>query len=429
MVKASSLSPTKRSMAACRRHHRRHHHLLSLLVILSVVAVAVVDNGCASSDTSVVAVVATVVSGSVRAQISSPSTSAVDLLRGGAATPGTPGGGRGPNDFDSDPNYQNALYTQPQSQAYDNNMNDDNENLLFQETVQDRVDRWRQEQMKYQPYGGATTAATAPYEHQHYQQTGFTSSSNGNSTVNLNPQFQSQTSTTAGAATINGNGGFGVDLNRLKLFISISKGSRALTFFVLMWRNIYMFDVADSSIQKSKSLLRLVVRTALTLLLCGNIAGFVTSILPSPTSSSSPSSALSGEVGGIGTSDHHHHSTKTKKRMKAILNLDKLLEMVLLVWYFFRLTIFPSKYVPTEVFIAGALHSVFFLLQCQATTRFVWDEGIQLSPKAQYQLQNQLQQQQLQRQQNEMFLNNNMNKNYDNDLDDYKRYASYDSQS
>ena len=170
-----------------------------------------------------------------------------------------------------------------------------------------------------------------------------------------------------------------------------------------------MFDVADTSIKKSMGFYRGVVRSILTVMLCGNIAGFVSSVLPSSSASSTSNSPSSA--------DHHHHSTKTKKRMKAILNLDKLVEIVLLVWYFFRLTIFPSKYVPKEVFIAGALHSTFFLLQCQATTRFVWDEGIQLSPKTGQQLQ-----QQQQQQRRDIFFDDD-----DEDMGgDYQRYASYE---
>eukprot|EP00529_Nitzschia_sp_RCC80_P031289 CAMPEP_0113502458 /NCGR_PEP_ID=MMETSP0014_2-20120614/33568_1 /TAXON_ID=2857 /ORGANISM="Nitzschia sp." /LENGTH=371 /DNA_ID=CAMNT_0000397253 /DNA_START=161 /DNA_END=1276 /DNA_ORIENTATION=+ /assembly_acc=CAM_ASM_000159 len=342
-------------------------------------------------------------------------TSSIDTLRGGSSSSGS-----GSSD---DPNYQNAVYTHPQQQQQQQqNSNDDDKKTstvdedeqLFHETVQDRVDRWRQEQMSYQPYGGgggggATTTAmqyeqqqTPYYQQQQQQQTGGFNN-NDNSIVNVNPQHQQQFPTSTGSNNSPAQQG-AVDANRLKLILSVSKGSRAVTFFVLMWRNIYMFDVADTSIKKSMGFYRGFVRSILTLLLCGNIAGFVSSMLPSSSTTSTSS-----------TDHHHHHSTKTKKRMKAILNLDKLVEIVLLVWYFFRLTIFPSKYVPKEVFIAGALHSTFFLLQCQATTRFVWDEGIQLSPKA-----GQQQQQQQQQQQRDIFFDDD-----DDDMDDYQRYASY----
>jgi hypothetical protein len=75
-------------------------------------------------------------------------------------------------------------------------------------------------------------------------------------------------------------------------------------------------------------------------------------------------------VGMVASFSSPSHSAK--KRLKAILNLDKVLEAILLFWYFIRLTVAPSRYVPREVFIASTLHSVFFIIQCQAFTRVSW---------------------------------------------------------
>ena len=114
-------------------------------------------------------------------------------------------------------------------------------------------------------------------------------------------------------------------------------------FFILMWRDVHLYEVADQSL---KGFARIVIVVPLVLLFIANLAGVVASF-------SSPS-----------------HSAKT--RLKAILNLDKLLEAILLFWYFIRLTVAPSKYVPREAFIASFLHSCFFLLQSQAVTRLTW---------------------------------------------------------
>jgi len=135
------------------------------------------------------------------------------------------------------------------------------------------------------------------------------------------------------------------DQGRLKLLTSVSKGSRALIFFVLMWRDIHLYEVAD---QSKTGIMRLVFVIPLTLLFIANMAGVVASL-------TSPSHAA-------------------KKRLKAILNLDKLLEVLLIAFYFLRLTIAPSKYTPREMYIANTMHSVFFILQCQAFTRLSWDE-------------------------------------------------------
>lgn len=133
---------------------------------------------------------------------------------------------------------------------------------------------------------------------------------------------------------------------RLKLLTSVSKGSRALIFFVLMWRNVHLYEIAD---QTRTGLARLFLVVPLTILFIANMAGAVASL-------TSPS-----------------HSAK--KRLKAILNLDKVLEVFLLLFYFVRLTILPSKYTPREIYISNTLHSVFFILQCQAFTRLSWDDS------------------------------------------------------
>jgi hypothetical protein len=64
-----------------------------------------------------------------------------------------------------------------------------------------------------------------------------------------------------------------------------------------------------------------------------------------------------------------------KRRLKGILNLDKLLEVILISFYLIRLTIAPSKYTPREIFISNTLHSVFFIIQSQAFTKLSWDES------------------------------------------------------
>jgi len=130
---------------------------------------------------------------------------------------------------------------------------------------------------------------------------------------------------------------------RFKLMTSVSRGSRALIFFILMWRDVHLYEVAD---QTFKGIFRLFTVVPLLMLFIGNLAGAVASV-------TSPS-----------------HSAK--KRLKAILNLDKLVEAFMILYSFARLTIFPSKFTPREIYIANTLHSVFFILQSQAFTRLTW---------------------------------------------------------
>jgi hypothetical protein len=213
---------------------------------------------------------------------------------------------------------QNAYYVHPvpnddnyNSQQPSNNYEDgfDNynpplgseaEDQLFQESVQERVDRWKSEQLKQ--YGQVSAYDEA------------------------NPR--------------DANG-------RLKLLQNVGKGSRALIFLIVMWRDIYLLELADMSF---KGGLRVMVRTFLGILFVGNMAGTAASI----------------------TSQGH----TANKRLKAILNLDKLVEATLLCWSFLRLTILPTRFVPRETFIVGIFHSLFFIVQMQAFTRLTWEEGV-----------------------------------------------------
>ena len=225
-------------------------------------------------------------------------------VRGGQSSSNDPFSNAPP----SYPQYQQQPQQQQEQPLYDPNNPDqgfDNyippndiadTDHLFQESVQDRVDRWRQEQMALNQ--------------------------------NLTPQQELNMRDAQG---------------RMKLIASVSRGSRALIFFMIMWRDVHLFELADQGL---KGFQRLLVVVPLILLFIGNMAGVVASF-------TSPS-----------------HSSK--KRMKAILYLDKVVEGILLIWYFFRLTVFPSKYVPREVYVAKTLHSVLFLVQLQAFTRVTW---------------------------------------------------------
>lgn len=137
------------------------------------------------------------------------------------------------------------------------------------------------------------------------------------------------------------------DQGRMKLLTSVSKGSRVLIFFVLMLRDIHLYEVADAS---RKGISRVVCVTPLIFLFLSNMVGVFASL----------------------TNPSHN----TKKRLKAILNLDKFLESALMVFYLLRLTVFPPAHIPREIFIANIFHSVFFILQAQAFTRLSWDEAV-----------------------------------------------------
>ena len=208
-------------------------------------------------------------------------------------------GGSSPSDADINyPRENNPLQQQQQQQysyepPFDSTLNQEDP---YHETVQERVEAWKHQQALHQ---------------QEYQ-----------------------------ASPRDAQG-------RVKLLTSVGKGSRALIFFLLLWRTMHLYEVAD---QSRRGWARLVLVTPLMFLFVGNLLGVVFSL-------STPGHAA-------------------KRRLKAILNLDKLVETVLLLYCFGRLTLFPSKYVDREIFISNIFHSILFLLQCQAFTRLSWDEQV-----------------------------------------------------
>lgn len=204
-----------------------------------------------------------------------------------------------------DENYQQQ---RPQNDAdYYYNENDAPMTDPFQETVQDRVDRWK---------------AAQTIEHQ-----------------DLGPRDAQ---------------------GRIKLLTSIGQSSRAFIFAIFIFRDLYFYERTNNL---SNAVIRFVSMSTVLSMLLLNCAGVVAAI-----SSASHSS---------------------KKRLKAILNVDKVVEIIVAVNCFLRL-LFPGK-VPRELLIGSIFHSAFFLINAQAITKFSWDEteGV---PIRSYQTQTQQQQ-------------------------------------
>lgn len=217
------------------------------------------------------------------------------FVRGGQSSQQDPYGNYGGDYSNSQQPYQSQY---PEEDGFTNyepppEYRDD----FFQESVQEGVERWRQEQLAHQ---------------QDY----------------LRPESEMKLRDAQG---------------RMKLLATVSKGSRSVIFFILMWRDIHLYEIAD---QAFKGTFRLLMVTPLISLFIGNMAGVITSFT--------------------------QQSHATKKRMKAILNLDKLVEGILLVYYLLRLTVVPSKHIPREIYVAKTLHSVIFMVQLQAYTRVTW---------------------------------------------------------
>ncbi|EED89281.1 predicted protein [Thalassiosira pseudonana CCMP1335] len=188
----------------------------------------------------------------------------------------------------------------------------------YRETVEDRIAAWRLQQQQLQQTQSAAEAASAVDEQ-----------------------------------------------GRFKLFTTVSRVSVSFFFFILMWRTVHHYELADATFgnlgRGSKrggmkaALLRTVVVTPLVVLFLGEMMGVILGL-------------TGGGVGGGGAS----HATK--KRLKGILNLHKGVELVMLVYNVVRLAILPSKYIVREVYIGRTISNFFFLMQAQLYTKLSWDD-------------------------------------------------------
>eukprot|EP00804_Cyclotella_cryptica_P013142 CCRYP_019640-RA/>CCRYP_019640-RA protein AED:0.04 eAED:0.04 QI:307/1/1/1/1/1/2/580/344 len=149
---------------------------------------------------------------------------------------------------------------------------------------------------------------------------------------------------------------------RFKLFTTVSRVSVSFFFFILMWRTVHHYELADAAFGTSRgsgkggvraALLRSVVVTPLVILFLGEMMGAILGL-------------TGGGIGGGGAS----HATK--KRLKGILNLHKGVELVMLIYNVVRLAIWPSRYVMREVYIGRTISNFFFLMQAQLYTKLSW---------------------------------------------------------
>lgn len=131
---------------------------------------------------------------------------------------------------------------------------------------------------------------------------------------------------------------------KMKLLASVSRGSIAIFFFILMWRSVHHYELADQTFRGTTRFFMVLPPVVLFL---GNMAGCVGSILSN------------GATG--------------KKRLKAILNLNKLVEIVLMMYNVMRLLLVPSKLVMREVYVGRTLSNFLFLVQCQLFTKVTWN--------------------------------------------------------
>ena len=192
------------------------------------------------------------------------------------------------------------------------------------------------------------------------------------------------------------------EYGRFKLFTTVSRISVSFFFFILMWRTVHHYELADLTFSsaatgggdgKSSPILRIIVVTPLVILFIGEMMGAIL--------------GLTGGlgIGGGGSNDNASHATK--KRLKGILNLHKVnilllskrlshtnmipqplfyhfllqtqhnikfqgVELSMIIYNVIRLAIWPSRYVIREVYIGRTIANFFFLMQCQLYTKLSW---------------------------------------------------------
>lgn len=131
----------------------------------------------------------------------------------------------------------------------------------------------------------------------------------------------------------------------------VGRGARSGIFFIFVWRNIHFYQLAEEYFaKKGGGLKRLIVTLNLMILFLLNISGFVSSF-----------------TGKDGSTTHTQ-----KKRLKAVLNIDKLIEVSFLVVGLIRLTLFPQSRDQSEIMLASIIHHVFFALTVHTYTKLNW---------------------------------------------------------
>ena len=141
------------------------------------------------------------------------------------------------------------------------------------------------------------------------------------------------------------------DKGRAKLVISVSKPARIFVFGLFTWRTLHIYEqIVGTSASSANPLVgpKVLVTLPVFLLFLADILGTILSFA--------------------------NVSSFTKKRLKAILNLNKVVEFLVLFHSIVRLTVWPSRYITKEIYLGRIIHSIFLLVQLQAFTRLSWDE-------------------------------------------------------
>lgn len=147
------------------------------------------------------------------------------------------------------------------------------------------------------------------------------------------------------------------DEGRTKLLTTMSRTSVPIMFFILLTRVIHHYELADAAFKGAARIFFVLPTVALFL---GNLSGLVVGAM--------------GTIKGTGG---------TKRRLKAILNLNKLIEIFCMVYNVMRLTVVPSRYTPREVYVARIVTNFMFLSFCQVYTKVTWG-GVTAKPAEAY---------------------------------------------
>ena len=129
----------------------------------------------------------------------------------------------------------------------------------------------------------------------------------------------------------------------------LSKASLSMWFFILMWRAMAHYEMVDVP----SMVWRQVAIIPPAILFVANMVGFVLTV-------TTPSALRS-----------------TKLKFKALLNLNKLVEILLIIYYFLRLTILPNPFVQKEIYVGKMLYCVMYLVFSQGLTKVSWGAAIE----------------------------------------------------
>jgi hypothetical protein len=134
-----------------------------------------------------------------------------------------------------------------------------------------------------------------------------------------------------------------------RIMRTVGNSGVCILFMILTARSTHLYELAD---QISGIFMRLLVTLPVVGLLCANLAGVLLSLMQS-----------------------FSRNSRSKTRLKAILSLNGLAEVIQIAYNAFRLILGNDQWTPREAYVGRIFTSVWILTICYAFSTSRWDSS------------------------------------------------------